>query len=139
MLHFFDDKKVKKSSIFCNIKNVFTVTFNQFNVTLLNKSIDFFQTIVLSNKNILIRKCENLDAEHKLLLNFLFCTEQTCICADNNVLFGHFYLLINVPKGSLFNISALLFSPFFLNIYFYLKIHYRCINVCCKHILTCWL
>ncbi len=27
--------------IFCNIINVFTVTFDQFNVSLLNKSINF--------------------------------------------------------------------------------------------------
>ncbi len=29
--------------IFCKITNVFTVTFNQFNMSLLNKSIKFFQ------------------------------------------------------------------------------------------------
>ncbi len=29
--------------IFCNIINVFTVTFDQFNASLLNKMIDFFQ------------------------------------------------------------------------------------------------
>ncbi len=29
--------------IFCNIINVFTVTFDQFNASLMNKSINFFQ------------------------------------------------------------------------------------------------
>ncbi len=30
-----------KTEIFCNIKNVFTVTFDQFNASLLNNSINF--------------------------------------------------------------------------------------------------
>ncbi len=32
----------KKTEIFCNIINLFTVTFNQFNASLLNKSIQVF-------------------------------------------------------------------------------------------------
>ncbi len=35
-----DEYNVQKN-IFCNIINVFTVTFDQFNVSLLNKSINF--------------------------------------------------------------------------------------------------
>jgi len=39
----FDEQKVQKQQqIFCNVKNVFTVTFDQFNASLLNKSISFF-------------------------------------------------------------------------------------------------
>ncbi|XDV39993.1 hypothetical protein PO909_009159 [Leuciscus waleckii] len=32
------------NQIFCNIINVFILTFDQFNASLLNKSISFFQT-----------------------------------------------------------------------------------------------
>ncbi len=34
--------------IFCNIINVFTVTFDQFNASLLNKSFNFFTKINLT-------------------------------------------------------------------------------------------
>ncbi len=36
-------KKIYLKYILCNIINVFTVTFNQFNASLLNKSINFFK------------------------------------------------------------------------------------------------
>ncbi len=42
----FDEKKVQKNSIyviFCNIINVFTVTFDHFNSLLLNKNINVFK------------------------------------------------------------------------------------------------
>ncbi len=42
----FDEYKQKllfEVDIFCNILNVFTVTFDQFNASLLNKSLHFFQ------------------------------------------------------------------------------------------------
>ncbi len=38
MIHFFMTCWSQKSSIFCSIINAFTVTFNQFNASLLNKS-----------------------------------------------------------------------------------------------------
>ncbi len=38
-----DKKHLFKIEIFCNIRNVFTVTFDQFNTSLLSKSINFFQ------------------------------------------------------------------------------------------------
>ncbi len=48
---FFDESKVQKNSIylkyiFCNIKNVFTVTFDQCNVSLLIENIDLFKKII---------------------------------------------------------------------------------------------
>jgi len=32
--------------VFCNIKHVFTVTFDQFNASLLNESVHFFQSFL---------------------------------------------------------------------------------------------
>ncbi len=91
-------------------------------MTLLNKSIHFFQTIVLSFFFINVRIwLPNI--------NFLFCTEQTCMFADNNVLFGNFYLLINVPKGSPFNISAPPFPPVLLK---YLVLFENTLQMCIK-------
>ncbi len=46
--HFF------KIEIFCYIINVFTVTFDQFNASLINKSINFF---LLTPKLTLVYKC----------------------------------------------------------------------------------
>jgi len=37
-----------KIEIFYNIINVFTVTFHQFNASLMNKSINFFQKIIIT-------------------------------------------------------------------------------------------
>ncbi len=50
---FFDEKKVQKNSIFfnrnfCSIIDVFTATFDQFNASLLNKSIHLFFTFYLT-------------------------------------------------------------------------------------------
>jgi len=44
---FCDELKFERAAfilnrIFCNVINVFTVTFDQFNASLINKSIDFF-------------------------------------------------------------------------------------------------
>ncbi len=40
-----------RSKIFCNIINVFTVTFDQFNASLLNKSINFIPKIIIKKLN----------------------------------------------------------------------------------------
>jgi len=37
-----EEQHLLEIEIFCNIINVFTVTFDQFNVSLMNKSINFF-------------------------------------------------------------------------------------------------
>ncbi len=42
----------KLTWIFCNILNVFTVTFDQFNASMLNKSINFFKINVLTLKTL---------------------------------------------------------------------------------------
>ncbi len=39
------DKHLFKMNIFCNIINIFTVTFDQFNTSLLNKRNNFLQNI----------------------------------------------------------------------------------------------
>jgi len=42
------DSKIKIAAfMFCNIINVFTVTFDQINASLLNKSIHFFHTLLI--------------------------------------------------------------------------------------------
>jgi len=53
---FFDKKKVEKRiEIFCNIINVFAVNFDQFNVSMLNKSIN------LKKKGIVKRWCRYMN------------------------------------------------------------------------------
>ncbi len=54
VMHFFQDslmnKKFKRTAfIFCNIINVFTITFETFNVSLLNKSKIFQKWILTPN------------------------------------------------------------------------------------------
>ncbi len=56
VMHFIitdEQKSLKEQHLFetkiiCDIINVFTVTFDQFNMFLMNKSIAFFKTILLS-------------------------------------------------------------------------------------------
>ncbi len=49
-------RRFKEIEIFCNIINVFTITFDQFNAGLQNKRNTFFQ----KNKNLLDPKMRNL-------------------------------------------------------------------------------
>jgi len=40
---FYQDQKIYLKTLFCNILNVYTVTFDQFSPSLLSKSIAFFK------------------------------------------------------------------------------------------------
>ncbi len=61
--------------IFCNIINVFTGTFDQFNAFLLNKTVNYFE-----KKNMLIIKPETLSLWIRLLgsLTLAFNMKHTC-------------------------------------------------------------
>ncbi len=48
------EQHLYETEIFCNIMNFFTFTFDQFNASLMNKSINFFQA---KNKKVNLHRC----------------------------------------------------------------------------------
>jgi len=55
---------MKKTACFCNIINVLNVTFDQFNVSMLNKGIHFFQ------------QQEKKNLPYSKLLHYIFLSNQ---------------------------------------------------------------
>jgi len=48
----FKERDLFEIEIFCNIIHIFTVTFDQFNASLLNKSINFFKKKIILTSNV---------------------------------------------------------------------------------------